>query len=78
MDLSKVLWLVVAFALGLCLGGILPLWAFFIGFAVLFAGFYVSAVIANVITPLYPKEEPEAEERHIGFQQNLMDVDEEE
>ena len=75
MDLNKVLWLIAAFALGLTLGGIIPVWAFFIGFCVLYAVYYLAAVLANLIAPLYPKEEEPEDRRPIGFQTNLMDLE---
>lgn len=81
MDLTKILWALVAFGVGLCIGGCLELSALFIGFCLLFGAYYLSTALFNAVDrftqTLFEQQQKEQEEqRTIGYENSLREINE--
>lgn len=79
MDMSKVIWALVAFGIGLAIGNCISWSALFAGICLMASAVYVGTAILNGLgmidqTLREQSEQPE-ERRPIGFEQNLVDVD---
>lgn len=83
MDLNYTMVALVALGLGLVLGGCLGLGAYFVGICLLFTAYYVVNAFLNVSNALLDainrlQKQDEPEDRHIGYDQNLIDIKENE
>ena len=79
MDLSKILWGLVAFGIGLAIGGCLELSALFIGFCILFGAYFIATAILNGLqNHVEQMQQQEEERRPIGFPTNYVQVGEDE
>lgn len=79
MDLSKLVWALVAFGIGLTVGGCLEISALFIGLCLLLGAYFIASAVINGLAGLQQPQqttEPEAS-RPIGYEQSLVDINEE-
>ena len=89
MDLSKILWALGAFALGLCLGGCIEIGTLLLVVSILFGAYLIVNAIINagdaVLNALqnikgsvdaFKKDEDETR-RPIGFETNYVEINEE-
>lgn len=81
MDLTNILLALGAFAIGLCMGGCISIGVLLVVVCILYCTYYVVNAMMNIgnaiVTGLQDlkEPEPEEEERHIGFQSNLIDTE---
>ena len=87
MDLTKVLWALGAFTLGLCIGGVVEIGTLVVVACILFGVYYVSVSVFNAVGGVREDveslkrtlDQPKDEEQRtpIGFQSNLVEINEE-